>query len=58
MAFKEIIHFSASPEHMQELYKTIDQFRAEKTLKYLAAKGVTYDTIHECLQKERIHNLC
>ena len=54
MAFKAIIHISASPEYMQELHKTIDQFRAEKTAKYLRATGVTYDTIHECMQKEKM----
>ena len=52
MAFKAVIHGPANPEHMQEIHKTIDQFRAKKVAKYLGAMGVTYDIVHECLQQE------
>ena len=55
MAFKAVIHAPAQ-EHMQEIYKAIAQFRAEKAAKYLGALGVTYDTIHECLQQAKIHS--
>jgi hypothetical protein len=40
---------------MQELHKTIDQFRAEKTAKYLGALGVNLDSIHEYIHEERVH---
>jgi hypothetical protein len=54
MAFKAVIHYSASPEHMQEIQKTIAQFRAEKAAKYLEVMRITYDTICECFQQEKI----
>lgn len=56
MAFKAVIHYPARQEQMQEIYKTITQFRAEKAAKHLAVIGVTYGTIRECMQQEKVHN--
>lgn len=56
MAFKAFIH-SPSQEKMQELYKTLAQFRAEKTIKYITAMGITYDTLREVLEQEKVHNV-
>lgn len=56
MAFKAVIHSPASQEQIQEMYKAVAQYRAEKTAKYLGTMGVTYDTIRECLQQEKIHS--
>lgn len=51
MAFKAVIHSPASQVPMQEIHKTIAQFRAEKAAKHLVTSGVTYDTICECLRE-------
>lgn len=56
MVFKAVIHNPASQEQIQEIHKAVAQFRAEKAAKYLGALGVTYDTIRECLQQEKIYN--
>lgn len=56
MAFKAVIHAPAGPEPLQEIYKTIAQFRAEKAVKYLEAAGATRDTLQKCLQQAQVHN--
>ena len=56
MAFKAVIHSPASQEQMQEIFKVLAQYRAEKTAKYLGSMGVTYETTRELLQQEKIHS--
>jgi len=56
MSFKAVIHAPANLEDLQEIYKNINQLRAEKTTKYLAALGVTHGTLKDILQQEKIHS--
>lgn len=56
MAFKAVIH-GPSEEQIKELNKTLAQFRAEKTIKYITAMGITYDTLREVLEQEKVNNV-
>ena len=56
MTFKAIIHYHGSQEQMQEIFKSLSKYRADKTVKYLTAMGVTNDNLQDILQHEKTHN--
>lgn len=56
MAFKAVIHYPANQDKIREVHKAVAQFRADKTVKYLGAMGVTYDTLKDILQQKELHN--
>ncbi len=47
MAFRAVIHISEDPEQLRQIQEIIARFRAEKSVKYLEAMGINYDTLRE-----------
>ena len=56
MAYKAIIHYPANQEQIKEIHKSVAQYRAEKTAKFLTDMGVTTDTLKNILHQKKIHN--
>lgn len=55
MAFRAVIH-TGSNEQMQEIFKVVAKYRAEKAIKQLVSMGVTTDTLQDILHQEKTHN--
>jgi hypothetical protein len=50
VAFVAVFHGLSDPGRKQELYQSLVEFRAEKTIKVLKESGVTNDTIQACIE--------